>query len=96
LSAFRDDIAAFRKLDAEVLGVNSGSLKSHQNFSQKYGFNFPLLVDEDGRITRAFGADKEPKGTQRTVYIIDKDGSVRYAKRGMPPDEELLEVLESL
>ena len=77
-----------------MFGVNSGSLKSHQNFSDKNGFNFPLLVDEDSAVIKAFGANKEPKGTQRTVYIIDKKGIVRYAKRGMPSNEELLELIE--
>ncbi len=71
-------------------------MKSHQNFSDKNEFNFPLLVDEERKITCAFGAEKTPeKGTQRTVYIIDKDGTVRYAKRGMPTDEELLGVIKT-
>ena len=72
-------------------------MKSHQNFSDKHEFNFPLLVDENGTVTEAYGARKTPVGgTARTVYIIDKDGIVQYAKRGMPPDEELLEVLKEL
>jgi len=62
----------------------------------KNGFNFPLLVDEGGEVTRTYGADKEPKGVQRTVYIVDKEGVVRYAERGMPADEELLQVLRDL
>lgn len=76
--------------------MNDGSLKSHQNFSDKNRSNFPLLVDEECKITKAYGANKEPKGTQRTVYIVDKEGIIRYAKRGMPPDEELLGVLKEL
>lgn len=96
MSAFRDDIAAFRKLNAEVFGVNPGSMKSHLSFAEKNSFNFPLLVDKGGEITEAYGANKEPRGVQRTVYIVDKEGVVRYARRGMPPDEELLAVLQGL
>lgn len=36
------------------------------------------------------------KSVQRTVYIIDKEGIIRYAKQGMPPDSELLEALRGL
>ncbi len=87
---------SFKELNAEVFGVNSGSLKSHQNFSDKNDFNFPLLVDEEREITLAYKAEKIPeKGTQRTVYIVDRDGIIRYAKRGMPSDEELLETIRN-
>ncbi|TKJ42404.1 hypothetical protein CEE37_01605 [candidate division LCP-89 bacterium B3_LCP] len=85
---------AFRRLDAEVLGVNSGSLESHKNFSDRNEFVVPLLSDEGGDVTGAYKA-RHPKsgGTIRTVYIVDREGIIRYAKRGKPPHEELLEVL---
>lgn len=97
MSALRDDIEEFRGLDAEVFGVNPGSIKSHHNFAAKYGFPFPLLTDEGGAVTDAYGARKNPKGgTARTVYIVDKKGVIQYAQRGMPPDEELFEALRKL
>lgn len=56
-----------------------------------------MLVDEGGKITEKYGALKTPLGgVARTVYIIDKQGIIRYAQRGMPPDAELLEVLREL
>jgi peroxiredoxin len=48
-------------------------------------------------VTRAYNALKEDgKSVQRTVYIIDKTGKIRYAKQGMPSDQELLETLKSM
>jgi len=45
----------------------------------------------DGTVTEVYGALKTPlRGTARTVYIVDKDGIIRYAKHDMPTDEELL------
>ena len=97
MSALRDDLKAFKELNAEVFGVNSGSLNAHQKFSDRNAFDFPLLVDEHGTVTEAYRARKTPLGgTARTVYIVDKQGIIRYAKRGMPPDEELLKVLKEL
>jgi peroxiredoxin len=45
-------------------------------------------------VAQAYGALKA-NGTsiQRTVFIVDKGGTVRYAKQGMPPDQELLEAI---
>ena len=72
-------------------------MESHQKYSDKNGFGFPLLVDEGGKVTAQYGARKTPLGgVARTVYIIDKQGMIRNAQRGMPPDAELLEVLRGL
>ncbi len=97
MSALRDDIEAFRRLDAEVFGVNPGSLKSHEKFRARFGFPFPLLVDPGGAVACAYGAlcDSDNEVT-RTVYLVDKQGIIRFAQRGMPLDSEMLRVLESL
>jgi len=61
------------------------------------GLNFPLLVDEGGKITAKYGARKTAAGgVARTVYIVDKSGIIRYAHQGMPSDAELLDVLRGL
>jgi alkyl hydroperoxide reductase subunit AhpC len=55
------------------------------------------LVDEEGAITEKYGARKTPEGgVLRSVYIVDKQGIIRFAQRGTPPDEELLRTLEGL
>ncbi|RJP73060.1 MAG: hypothetical protein C4524_15210 [Candidatus Zixiibacteriota bacterium] len=97
MSALREDLTAFRELDAEVFGVNPAGPKSHDKFLRKLDLPFPLLVDEGGRITEAYGARKTPAGgTKRTVYLVDKFGIVRYARRGAPADPELLEALREM
>ncbi len=72
-------------------------MNSHANFSNKYGFNFPLLVDSDREVAKAYDVLKA-NGTsiQRTVYIVDKDGYIQYAMEGNPATEEIIGVLERL
>jgi len=61
------------------------------------GFDFPLLSDPDRRVCAAYQVLKENgKSVQRTVYIVDQQGIIRYAQQGMPPDSELLDVLRGL
>jgi peroxiredoxin Q/BCP len=62
-----------------------------KRWAAKMGFNFPLLSDLDRQVLKENG-----KSVQRTVYIVDKQGIIRYARQGMPPDSELLEVLRGL
>ena len=72
-------------------------MKSHQNYKQKFNLPFPLLSDIDRSVSHAYDAVKaNGKSIQRSVLIIDTDGVIRYLKRGMPKDSELLETLQSM
>ena len=42
---YRDKIAEFKNLDAQVVGVSSDTIESHYKFVEKFSLNFPLLVD---------------------------------------------------
>src|SRR5271170_7371295 len=52
---FRDNMAAFNKLSVTVIGISKDSLKSHENFAKKFGLEFPLASDEDGKVCNRFG-----------------------------------------
>lgn len=89
LCALRDDIAIFENLNTAILGVNPGSLESHERFVEKQNYPFPILVDADKEIARLYGALKPEGGIQRTVYVIGPKGQVVFAQQGMPSDEAL-------
>ena len=92
----RDDKAKFDAAGAAIFGVNPASLKSHQSFSDKYSFPFPILVDADRSMTKAYDALKENEtSVQRTVVGIDKKGVIRYYKQGMPADDDILQAIRS-
>lgn len=87
----RDEIAKFTAASVQPFGVNPASVESHQNYVEKMRFNFPLLADPDRTIARAYHALKDDgKGIQRTVYVIGRDGTVRFAQRGAPPVDEIV------
>ena len=44
---FRDKYEDFKALGAEVIGISSDSLKSHQKFASRYKLPFILLSDFD-------------------------------------------------
>lgn len=97
MSALRDDRAKLEELDTVILAINPGSPASHKKFAEKEGFTFPLLLDQDRSAAQAYKALKEnERSIQRTVVIVDKEGIVRYAKQGMPPDSELLQAVRQL
>lgn len=95
LCALQADAAEFAKLNTALLGSNPGSLASHERFSEKQGYQFPILVDAEKTMAQAYQALKEGGGIQRTVYIIDTEGVIRYAKQGMPSDAELMKAIQA-
>lgn len=72
-------------------------MKSHHNYREKFNLPFPILSDADRSVSHAYHAVKaNGKSIERTVLIIDREGVIRYLKRGMPKDSELLEALHGL
>jgi peroxiredoxin Q/BCP len=87
----RDEIKKFESAKMQPFGVNPASVESHRGYVEKFQFNFPLLSDPERGIAGAYNALKEDgKGIQRTVYVIGKDGTVRFAQRGAPPVDDIV------
>jgi thioredoxin-dependent peroxiredoxin len=96
LCALEEDLNQFKGLNCAMLASNSGSLTSHQSFSEKYGYTFPILVDADLAMAKAYSVIKEQGGYQRTVYVIDGHGVIQFGEQGMVKHDALLSVLNSL
>ena len=76
---FRDTFADLAKLNAVVLGISGDYVFSHHEWAKHHGLQFPLLSDHDHRVARAYDSYMEQYGfNKRTVFLIDKDGVVRY------------------
>ncbi len=101
LNSYNDDLAQFEALDAQVLGISAQGLESHEKFSGKHGFKFPLLADTDKKVAGLYGTLGPIGFPRRSVFIIDGTGVVRYAHRAIAgltyrPVSELVEVLQKL
>jgi len=72
---------------AAVLGVSGQNADSHRRFTEKHQLNFPLLVDSDGQLARAFGAMGGGLGglargmlgmARRITFVIDEEGRIAH------------------
>ncbi len=96
LKTLSDHLPDIGKMDAEVVAVNQESMKSHAGFCDSSGLRFPLLSDASKEVCSAYKALMfGGLLVDRTVYIIDKRGVIRYAKRGKPAFTEILAALRS-
>jgi thioredoxin-dependent peroxiredoxin len=100
---FRDEIAAFKKKKAVVLGVSKDKPAAQKKFKQKYQLPFPLLSDESTEVQQAWGVwgeknmyGKKVMGTIRTTVVVGPDGKVEQVFPKVKVDGHVAEVLESL
>jgi len=61
--SFRDNLARVTSKGAVVLGVSRDDAASHGKFRDKYHLNFPLLSDDEGKVTDAYGVWKNISGS---------------------------------
>ena len=101
LTSYSRDLGEFEALDAHVLGISAQNIDSHETFAAKLGLKFPLLADTDRVVAGLYGTLGPLGFPRRSVFIIDRQGIVRYAHRAIAgltyrPVSELVEVLASL
>lgn len=101
LNTYNDDLERFGELDAQVVGISSQDVNSHEEFAGKHGFDFPLLADTDKAVAGLYGTLGPIGFPRRSIFIIDGDGVVRYAHRAIAgltfrPVDELIGELEKI
>jgi thioredoxin-dependent peroxiredoxin len=92
----------YAKAGVKVIGVSRDPMKSHEKFIGKYGLAVPLVSDEDGRISEAFGTwvqksmyGRKYMGMERATYLIGAEGRVLKAWRKVKVPNHAQDVLAS-
>lgn len=92
----------YAKSGVKVIGVSRDPMKRHEKFIGKYGLTVPLVSDEDGRISEAFGTWVEKSmygrkymGMERATFLIGRDGEILKAWRKVKVPKHAEEVLSA-
>jgi len=92
----------YAKAGVKVVGVSRDPMKKHEKFIDKYGLSVPLVSDEDGRISEAFGTwvqksmyGRKYMGMERATYLIGADGRVLKSWRKVKVPKHAEEVLKA-
>ena len=78
LCSYQDELASFKNLGAEIWGISRQDQKSHERFAISKALGFPLLADEKGDVTAAYGVSLLGMETRRSIFIIDAEGKVAW------------------
>jgi peroxiredoxin Q/BCP len=103
---FNEALLAFKALNTQVIGVSKCSVAKHDKFKTKYGLNFTLASDEDGKVCEAYGTwveksmyGKKYMGIERATFLIDEQGKIAALWRNVKVPghvDEVKAAIESL
>ena len=96
--SFRDQYEDFKDLGAEVIGISSDSIASHQKFTQQFNLPFILLSDSGKEIRTLFGVPSNLFGLipGRVTYVADKTGTIIMVFDSMKAKGHISKALEAI
>ncbi|MCY7377593.1 MAG: peroxiredoxin [Pyrinomonadaceae bacterium] len=81
LCSVRDNWSDYQKTGAEVVGISTDTVKSHQGFAEKNDLPLTLLADENGEVVEKYAVKSWlPGRSARAVVVIDTTGKIAYHK----------------
>jgi peroxiredoxin Q/BCP len=89
----RDGWADLQAAGLVVYGVSTQGAQSHQAFIDKYQLPFPLVVDEDGAVAKAFRVPLRNSYAARQSFLIGADGKIKQAWLEVDPKEHAATVI---
>jgi mycoredoxin-dependent peroxiredoxin len=100
LCEVRDSLPSFESDAVQVLAISCDPVYALRVFAERDGLTFPLLSDfwPHGATARAYGGFNEDRGcADRSTYIVDRDGLVRWSvHNAMPQARDLREQAAAL
>ena len=94
LCAVRDNLPRFESADAQLLAVSCDPMFALRAFAEQDRLAFPLLSDfwPHGEVARRYGVFSEDRGcADRSTFILDKQGVLRWQVHSAMPDARDLE-----
>ena len=105
--SFRDEYRVIKQFgNAEVVGINHGSIESHHKFASEHRLSFPILSDPGHIVTSTYNSWKNIRAkllgsnyaTQRNTFLINPQGQIvkKYTgiKRSAQHTEQVIQDLQ--
>jgi thioredoxin-dependent peroxiredoxin len=65
---------------ATLWAISTDGLEKHERMAKSYALSFPLLSDDHGHVTQAYGVRSLMGTARRSLFLIDEGGTVRYRR----------------
>lgn len=94
MCTFRDSMAKFNDMNAVVIGISVDPPFSNKAFKEQYKLNFIVVSDYNREIVKKYNVYWEFPAlpgyilAKRAVFVIDKEGVIRYKWVSDDPTKE--------
>ena len=81
MPAYEEDTSEFDRYNAQVLGISTDTIPSIKAFAKSLGgISYPLVSDfwPHGLTALKYGVLRAEGFTERAIFVIDKEGKIRY------------------
>jgi alkyl hydroperoxide reductase subunit AhpC len=81
MPAYEEDLSDFARYDAQVLGISIDTIPTIKAWAKSMGgISYPLLSDfwPHGHTALKYAVLRAEGFTERALFIVDKQGKVRY------------------
>jgi len=101
MCSVRDHWSEYQATGAEVVGISTDTVESHQGFAEKHSLPLRLLSDPDGKVSAEYGMKSWlPGRSAHGVVVIDKEGRITYSKVQplslfRPADQDVLDAINA-
>ncbi|MEO0373163.1 MAG: peroxiredoxin [Cyanobacteria bacterium P01_A01_bin.17] len=92
---FQQDLPKYQDKNAQIIGISVDSVDSHAEFCDSEGLKFPLLADEEGSASKAYGSWMN-FFSMRHSFIVDPEGTLRETYVKVRPSVHSQEILARL
>ena len=82
MQGYQADIQTFTDSGAVVFGVSTDPLDTNKKFAESLSLDFAILSDEGGAVSKEFGVLNERNMSNRTTFVIGKDGKIVHVETG--------------
>jgi alkyl hydroperoxide reductase subunit AhpC len=103
MPAYEEDLSEFDRSNTQVLGISIDSIYSNKAWAESLGgISYPLLSDfwPHGGVAQTYNVLREEGITERAIFVIDKQGIIRYVDihdiGDQPKNSVLFEELKKL
>ena len=75
---FRDLASEFAEVKARRIGISADGVDKQHKFSEKHGFDYPLVSDTDRTVAKAYGVARPVPlfPNKRMTFVIGQDGKL--------------------
>ncbi|MDT7873391.1 peroxiredoxin [Stygiolobus sp. CP850M] len=94
MCTFRDSMAKFNEMNAVVIGISVDPPFSNKAFKEQYKLNFIVVSDYNREIVKKYNVYWEFPAlagyilAKRSVFVVDKEGVIRYKWVSDDPTKE--------